>query len=360
MRLRLVPIHTVLAIAAFVVAAMPNAGLAQKVQGLYAGNDPSLPTIDVYYSVLWYDFKTEDVSADSGSTPFTDVPTDITIDAAVAEGNSTSSAEAFFTASYSFASDTNYVKIVNGVRDTVQFAPNPDGRSIAVGVHGIDNVRRFAQHPDSVDVFVYHGSTDTPAIHVADGGGDLVAEGLRYGDNGAYFTVAANTVISLAVSRASDGLAYGIYTGTVGPELAGQAAIIMIRGFVDPSTNMNGRALIATVVPAEGAAFDLALETSTAVDESEVLDAGPDVLLVSTWPNPVADRVSVRVSSRNVHDAAIRVIDVLGREVMAHRAVLATGESSLVFNVSSLPTGQYIVVVASGKWRSTRAFTITR
>ena len=339
---------------------MPDVAPGQTVQGLYAGNDPSLPTIDVYYSVLWYDFKTEDVSADGGSTPFTDVPIGISIDAAVAEGSSTSSSEAFFTASYTFGSDTNYVKIVNGVRDPTQFAPNPDGRSTAVGVHGIDNVRRFAQHPDSVDVFVYHGSTDAPAIEVAEGGGALVAEDLRYGDNGAYFMVAADAMISLAVSRASDGLPYGTYTGTVGAELAGQSAIIMIRGFVDPSANMNGRDLVATVVPAEGAAFDLALETSTALDDPGLSATGTDVLLGSAWPNPASGRISIQVTAPTPRELEVRIFDMLGRAVLARQTPINVGTSSLELNIEALPAGQYIVVAGSDWSTASRSFAIVR
>lgn len=358
MRRLSIQVHTVLA--ALALSSMPDVALAQTVQGLYAGNDPSLPTIDVYYSVLWYDFKTEDVSADGGSTPFTDVPMGISIDAAVAEGSSTSSSEAFFTASYTFESDTNYVKIVNGVRDPAQFAPNPDGRSTAVGVHGIDGVRRYAEHPDSVDLFVYHGSIDAPAIDVVEGGGTLVAEGVRYGDNGPYFTVAANSPISLVVSRASDGLAYGTYTGTAGSELAGQSAIIMVRGFVDPSANMNGRELVATVVPADGAAFDLAVETSTALDDPDLSATRAEVFLGSAWPNPASERISVHVTVPTPRELEVRIFDILGRAVLTRQAPISSGSSTLEFSIEALPVGQYIVVAGSGASTASLSFAIVR
>ena len=348
---------------------VPESSFGQRVQGAYAGNDPTLPVIDVYYHVGFFQAgMTDDMTAeDVVAGDFIDVPANVSITASIAEGSSTSVADAFYSDSFSFSADTNYVQVVNGLRVPGNFTANPDGRSTAIEVHPIDNVKRFAAHEDSVDLIVYHGSTDTPAVDVTVRGGAMIGNALSYGDrSGAYVAFKSGEVFTLDVTLAGGGTIIESYVGVFPSAISGQAAILMIRGFLDPSSNAGGRALALTVVPASGAAFELALESSTGIDGRAARELPSDLMITSVYPNPISRSgnapIVVRMVINSGADAEpgfvsrpvnISLVDVLGRERELGEWTVSAGIGTIDVPLgSTVATGNYLLVLRSGNLRS--------
>lgn len=342
------------------LALTPNGLHAQSVQGAFAGNDPGLASIDVYYHVGPIQVgKTEDMTATEVSVSFIDVPANVSITASIAEASSSSVAEAFYAEAFSFSSDTNFVQIINGLREPSGFAANPDGRSTALAVHQLDNVRRFAEHVDSLDVIFYHGSTDAPTVDFVGRDGTVYAAGLSYGDRSMeYKSIKAGESVTIDVVRSANAEVLGSFVATIPAVHTGRAGFVMLRGFVDPLANAGGAALRITMVPASGAAYDFAPESSVSVEHAET-DA--TLLVGSVYPNPVDQATTdVLVSVHTPSPATVRVYDLLGREVRGAAVIVRPGSPAVEVPVRSLAPGRYFVVVSNNDTRVTRPLTVIR
>lgn len=345
-----------------VLAFQPAASVAQAVQGAFAGNDPGLTAIDVYYHVGPIQVgKTEDMSATEVAASFIDVPSGVSITASIAEASSSSVAEAFYSEAFSFSSDTNFVQIVNGLREPSGFAVNPDGRSTAMAVHQLDNVRRFASSVDSVDVIFYHGSTDAPAVDFVDRDGTVYASGLSYGDRSmTYISVKAGEATTIDIVRNADAEILGSFVATVPLSHGGRAGFVMLRGFVDPSANAGGADLRITMVPASGSAYDFAPEPTVSVDR-----VAEDARLVvgSVYPNPVDHAQGVaRLPLETTGPTRVDVYDLLGRRVYRQDLAIASRDAraQVLIPVQSLAAGSYLVVVRSDGAQVTRPMVVVR
>ena len=334
---------------------------AQKVQGIYAGNDPSLSAIDVYYSVGPISVgKSEDVGGGE-AVAFLDVPPNLSITASIADASSASISEAFYSDSYSFPADTNYIQIVNGLRSPGDYAQNPDGRNTAIAVHEIDNVRRFASHPDSTELLVYHGSTDAPALDVLRRSGQGVASGLSYGDAGGYFAVSTGEAITFDIRRAGGGELIGSFVGGLSAAWAGRAGVLVIRGFADPSVNPGGIELGVTAVSSSGSSFDFAAVTGTGVVARDEADSPEHLEFDAIYPNPVSETATFDFTATAAGDATIRVFDLLGREAIPGRQIdITPGPNSVGVDLRGIAAGVYSIVVESDSDRIARAMTVVR
>ncbi len=138
-------------------------------------NSPS-GTVDVYANgnLLLDNF------AYRTATPFIDVDAEVNITLAIAPENSTSAADAVFTADVTFAANTTYAVTASGIvgDPTTPFTLIADA-----------DAREAALLPTQVDFNVLHGSTDAPAVDVAVVGlGDVVTN-LSYGEFTPYLSV---------------------------------------------------------------------------------------------------------------------------------------------------------------------------
>lgn len=91
----------------------------------------------------------------------------------------------------------------------------------------------------------------------------------------------------------------------------------------------------------------------TAVDVTPCI---ADALTVSSWPQPVNDRLHLRVNGpapRNTVDAELVILDLLGRVRHSQRVHTASGMADLTVDVSTWPPGWYGVLLRSGEHYST-------
>ena len=68
-------------------------------------------------------------------------------------------------------------------------------------------------------------------------------------------------------------------------------------------------------------------------------------------PNPATDRVNVILSAEERTEARILIVDMSGRTVINKAVAINKGLNALAVDVSSYPTGTYIVNVSNGSWK---------
>ena len=137
--------------------------------------------------------------------------------------------------------DGRYVVFANGVLDPDDFAPNPDGREIALTLFAKDEAREMSMDGDLVDFFVLHGATDAPAVDVVARDVATIADDLAYGDMTDYIQVPPDSYL-VDIFPGGDGtIAVGTWLADL-TALGGGAAAVFASGFLDPAENMEGPA----------------------------------------------------------------------------------------------------------------------
>lgn len=242
------------------VAALPASPKA-RVQVIH--NSPS-PTVDVYLGntrlIDNFEFRT--------ATPFVDVLADRTIDIGIALDNSTSAADAIATFPVSMPEGSTSVVYASGIV----------GQSPAFTLIPVAG-QESAIDPDNVDVNVFHGSPDAPAVDV-----DAV--------------LVANDLI--------DNLAYGNATGYVA--LAPAVYDLAIRAHDDPNVVATFRADISGL--AGGAAQVFASGLLGGAPAFGLYVALPDGTVFPLSLSPAPARVQI------IHNAIAPTVDVYAENTL--------------------------------------------
>ncbi len=84
---------------------------------------------------------------------------------------------------------------------------------------------------------------------------------------------------------------------------------------------------------------------SLMVDSKEPVSAA---LRISVSPNPVLDFTQISLTAQEGGDAQVSVCNMLGQVLLTRNVTLQQGENVLDFDMSTLPTGSYIVRIAAG------------
>lgn len=153
---------------AFAVAALITAPAVAQAQNAYLqvihnSADPAAASVDVYVNgaLVLDDFAFRD------ATPFLELPAGVDIEVTIAPPTSASAADGIATFTYNLAANTNYIAVANGVLSPDDFAANPSGEDTAFNIYVIADVEREASATDKVNLNIFHGSTDAPAVDIA-------------------------------------------------------------------------------------------------------------------------------------------------------------------------------------------------
>jgi hypothetical protein len=325
--------------------ALPATPAQEKaiVQLVHNSADPIAASVDIYVDGA----LTVDDFAFRKSTPKLELDPGKTYKIGVAPSSSTSAADTLVNFNVALPAG-RYVVFANGV---VQpgFAANPSGESTGFTIYPISNVRASAQNPNNLDVAVFHGVTDAPAVDVRVGGTNVVS-GLAYGKNTSYLSVpATDFVVDVAPAGGAVLASYKVPASA----LAGQSAIVFASGFLDPSANKNGPgfglyALVGVNV--------VALEPVT-TSVSEV----PELPNAGVSPNPASGDVSARFTMPTDGVVKVRVHDLAGNTVSeTSLGFLASGQHEIPMTMASASSGGYIMTIDAGTHRSVIPFAITR
>lgn len=152
-----------LAVAALIAAPAVVQAQSAYLQVIHNSADPAVATVDVYVN----DALALDDFAFRDATPFLELPAGVDIDDTIAPPTSASVADGIATFTYNLAANTNYIAVANGVLSPDDFASNPSSEATAFNIYVIADVPRTASAGDKVNLNVFHGATDAPAVDIA-------------------------------------------------------------------------------------------------------------------------------------------------------------------------------------------------
>lgn len=276
------------------------------------------PTVDIYINgeLAANDF------AFRTATPFEYAPAETPFDIAVAPANSTSVADAIATfPNITFENNKTYIVVATGV---VGDATTPFNLEI------YDNAREAASIRTGVDLLLYHGAPDAPAVDVVVQGGNTLFNDIAYGEFSNYANVPAASYL-LDVTPANDNsTVVDTYVAPLGT-LDGGSAFVFASGFLTG----NEPAFGVWVALPDGTTFPL--DQLVSAKELERI-----VNQLRIAPNPVQENAQVRYTLTEPLDVTLRVYDMNGKLLRStYLGNQSSGEYAYPLNVNDLPQGIY-------------------
>jgi hypothetical protein len=69
--------------------------------------------------------------------------------------------------------------------------------------------------------------------------------------------------------------------------------------------------------------------------------------IIQVYPNPATDKITINLNNTSISatNNTVQIVDYLGRVLLQQKALTNAGNTSLEFNINSLPKGNYVVVV---------------
>ena len=284
--------RTLLGLLTLLLVAGQATSQTARLQVIHNAADPAADSVDVYVNGS----RLLDNFAFRSATPFINVPAGVQVNIGIAAKTSSSVNDTLKNFRVVFSPGRKYVAVANGVVNPSGFAPNPDGRSIALNIFPRDGMRERALSGYLVDISVFHGSTDAPTVDVLVRGlgGLPLVNNLSYGSFSGYRSVLPR-VYTLDVTPGNDNRSVVASFRADLSGLRGGAAVVFASGFLNPSQNQNG------------SAFGLfaALPTGTVVELPKIGTARLQV--IHNAADPGADSVDVYVNgARLLNDFAFR------------------------------------------------------
>lgn len=299
-----------------------------RVQVVHNSADAIADMVDVYINGS---LTLDDVSFRTAS-PFTDLPANVPLIVGIAEENSSSALDAFYTETFTLEDGETYVIIADGIESTTGYNPAPP-----FDLHVFDMGREAASSPTMVDVLVHHGSTDAPTVDVyeTEVGLGQVIDDLSYTEYEGYFEYPVdNYTIQLRSADGTQGIAaYIAALESLGAQ--GVAVTIIASGFFDPSQNSDGPAFgLYAVSPLGGAMIPLP-PAPLSVDNEELQG-------FSIYPNPASE--VIRLGGVQLSDYRVQITDMLGRRISDD--IYEVRASEVI--IGQLASGTYVLSLYNG------------
>jgi len=305
----------------------PNAGAADGPAVDIYVNDALLPALD---SVPF-----------QAATPFLEVPGDTTLKVDVyAAGTDTTGTAPLFTQNFPELGDGNYVLMASGI------VGETDVDSFRIAVLGM--AQTMGSDMENVDLAVYHGATDAPAVDVdarfATGVVDSLVDSLAFGDfTMDYLSVPANDYrLDVRANGSPDVVASFVADLR---ELGGGAGVVFASGFLAPAGDAEPFGLFAALP--DGTVIELPADT---IEEALVQ-------IIHNSPDPAADTVTVILGANTVAVPALAYREATpfvfvpvdsAVTVATKGATDTTGTTLLQIPGGTLSDGDTVVVIAAG------------
>ena len=175
----------------------------------------------------------------------------------VAPGNSTSSNDIIATFPFTLTANEKYVVIASGLLSTMGNDTTTNGAAnIAFDIKPFTPAQSVGTG-GNVDLLVYHGSTDAPAVDVLANGGMMpLIDNLAYGNYQGYASVPpAAYVLDITPENDNNTIVASYYADL--STLGGGAAVVFASGFLNPANNNNGPAFGLFAALADGTVLEL-------------------------------------------------------------------------------------------------------
>ncbi|MDP5170733.1 MAG: DUF4397 domain-containing protein [Bacteroidia bacterium] len=303
-------------------AALPDGTVVEfpssPVARLQVIHNAASPTVDVYLgSTLLLDnfaYRT--------ATPFIFAPAEEAITISVAPDNSTSVSDAIYDVALTLTNAETYIVVASGI---VGNATTPFELLPYAGA------REVAADPANIDVLVHHGATDAPGVDVTLEGVGVVANDIKYSEFQGYVNPPAAAIrLIVAPEKDSTNLLAAYSTDLTG--LEGSAITVFASGTLAGNPDFGLWAALA-----DGTTF--ALGVTTSLEDFEL-----DLSLISIYPNPATDFVTMDITTEKPGEAFVRILDIQGREVLRESLVVTIGTNETELSVESLVSGTYTIV----------------
>ncbi len=337
-----------------VIAVLPNGTVITlplqtfaNVQIAHNCADPAADSVDVYVdgtkALSNFKFRT--------ATPFIHLLAGVNHKIAVAGPNSSSVAQALATFdSINLAANANYVVVASGVVGG-GFASNPSGINTAFTLAVIPNARQTATTMGDVDLAIFHGATDAPAVSVAVQGGGTLVSGLQYEHSTTYVEVPASSYV-VEVEDSSGTTIIAKYAADV-TSLANGAGVVYASGFLNPAANNSGAAFGLYLSLAAGGPF-IPLSPVTGIEKLT------NNVNLQVYPNPANDQLTAKFALTGSSNVSVEVTDLSGRTLQQVMNGLISGNQQVTVNTQNLSSGMYFLRVSDGENVSVNKFTVAK
>lgn len=246
----------------FALVAYPSSGgegidllQAGRLQVIHNSPDPVLSSVDVYVDG---ELIADDINYRNAS-PALSFASETTLEVALAPADSDSADDAVLTLTPTLASGGSYAAIASGFTDPSAFQANPNGVSTALGVD-LGGIRELSDNWDRVQIKVYHGVSDAPAIAVVTAAGkQTLVDALQFRQFSHFFMVDPAPV-GLQITPADQS---SVLT-QIDVDLSayeGQALTLVASGFLTPGDDLvsgaDGPGFAILAVSADGTVAEL-------------------------------------------------------------------------------------------------------
>ncbi len=316
-----------------------------RIQIIHNSADLAAETVDVFVNgdlfVPDFAFRT--------ATPFVDVPAEVelAIDIAPVGAGIEGSVGTF---NVTLDADETYVIMANGIVSASGYEPN-----IAFDLYPFAGAREAATQSGNTDVLVFHGSTDAPEVTVWEigaGAGELFT--FDYGDFAGYLELATADYILDIRAGGESVVAYSAPLSSL--ELDGAAITVVASGFLNPANNSDGPAFGLYVALADGGDLIALPVHTSSVAAVDKLNSSFRV-----YPNPVNSTLNIEFEVDRNSSVSVDIFNILGSRVATvYQDANSFGGKLLQYDVSTLPSGMYMVTITNGKNRVARKIQVLK
>lgn len=316
---------------------LPLPSSMSRLEVIHNAADAAAEEVDVYLNgemlIDNFEFRT--------TSGFIDAPAAMPLEIAVAGANSISVADAIATIPVTLGSGKTYVVVANGIVSPSGYSPAP-----AFNLDIFDQGREAASMMGNTDVLVYHGSTDAPAVDVAETGvgAGTIVDDISYNDFQGYLELGtADYELTVQdMSGMTDVASFGAPLATLG--LEGKAITVLASGFLDPTMNSNGPAFGLWVSLGSAGSLVPLPSVTTGIVEQIMIEN------VNIYPNPANDVLNYSYEIVENTSAELTILNTMGIKVYSKiLGDLKPGIYRETVETYELPSGFYFANFVSNK-----------
>ncbi len=199
-----------------------------------------------------------------------------------------------------------------------------------------ENGRNRAVNSTEVDLALFHGSPDAPAVDVKLSTGPVLFDNISFGDFSSYISVPPSEYIVQVTPADDNNTVIQSYRADVST-LGGQAATIFASGFFGGGQP----GLEVWVALADGNTFPLPVFVNTN-------ELAAKLASLQLSPNPAIDNVLVRFEMNEAEALRYNIRDLAGRLVLeGDFGLVSEGEFAQQLNLAGVPSGMYQLEIVS-------------
>ncbi len=332
----------------------PLKAQAPKLQAIHNAADPGLSLVNVTIFLAGFPITTIDSVMFREATPLVDVPlAGVPLDVQVSKLDNT----VLLTVTVTLENGFTYIGIVRGVEDPAQFAPNPDGRNIALDTTWTPSGRAASTVPGEVQFAFSNGVTDAPTVDLRINGGNLLANDLAYGDLSGYISLQPTAYVMDITDQSGNTVLAQFDVDLTA--YADSAMMMFMSGFMDPSQNQNGAELGLFAALPSGTVIEFP-KITVGLDDRDGQRIR-EFSLAQNYPNPFNPSTTISFALPRAAQVTLEVFNITGQKVATLvNGQLASGEHRVQFDAANLPSGIYFYRLNAGSFQDMKRMVLIR